>query len=124
VDDFYAGPHHANSRAVTLERGFSTSVRRGWTNPDGTQSDIWLVRFTSARGARSMYLSVTSNWKTVAKPVTTFPDSAVHGTGELVPDLNPEGYVSAKVATSVGPVFVYVRNTAREPWRRSRPPRW
>ncbi|MBY8882597.1 hypothetical protein [Actinacidiphila acidipaludis] len=109
VDNFYAAQGRAASRSRTLGRGFSTSARAGWVNSDGTQSDIWLVEFDSEEGARSMYLSTTANWKSAAKPATTFPDTAVHGTGELLPQPDSRGNSSAKVAAYDGRLFVYVR---------------
>lgn len=109
VDKFYAAQGRATSRSLTAQRGFSTAARAGWFNADGTQSDVWLVEFDSEAGARSMYLSTTANWKSAAKPATTFPDTAVHGTGELLPQLDSRGDTSAKVAAYQGRLFVYVR---------------
>lgn len=56
-----------------------------------------------------MYLSTTANWKTAAKPATAFPDTAVHSTGKLLPQLDSRGNTSAKVAAYQGRLFVYVR---------------
>lgn len=112
VDNFYVAKERATSRSLTVARGFDTSVRRGWINADGTQAEVWLVRFHSAAGARSMYLSVTANWKKAARPTTTFADTEVHGTGELIPKLDSLGNAPAKVATCTGRVFAYVMTFA------------
>jgi hypothetical protein len=109
VNNFYIAKARASSRSLTAQRGFTTAVRQGWTNADGTQADVWLVQFATAQGARSMSLSVTANWKNAARPISTFADSAVHGTGELIPTLDDLGNACTKVATATGRVFVYVR---------------
>jgi hypothetical protein len=109
LDTFYAPKGRATTRGLLIGRGFTTAVRHGWFNPDGSQEDVWLVRFSSANGAGSEYLSVTGNWKDAAKPTTTFAVPSVHGLGELVPTLDDLGNTSAKTAASRGSVFLYVR---------------
>jgi hypothetical protein len=109
VNNFYKAKSRASSRSLTAQRGFTTAVRQAWANADGTRAEVWLVQFATAKGARSMFLSITANWKNAAKPISTFTDSAVHGTGELIPTLDSVGDACTKVATATGRVFVYVR---------------
>ncbi|MEE4544174.1 hypothetical protein V2S66_19620 [Streptomyces sp. V4-01] len=113
LDAFYTSKNRASTRDLLVSRGFTTAVRHGWFDADGTQKDIWLVRFSSAEGAGSEYLSVTGNWRDAAKPTTTFALPAIHGLGELVPAVDDLGHTSAKAAASLGDVFLYARVYAR-----------
>lgn len=115
VDIFYTSKNRATTRARVVSDGFRTAVRHGWFNADGSQEDVWLVRFASSDGARSEYLSVTDNWKNAAKPTTTFAVPAIHGLGELVPTSDSLGNTSAKAAASRGDLFLYARVFTKQP---------
>lgn len=111
---FYTSKNRAATRALLVDRGFVVAVRHGWFNADGTQEDVWLVRFSSAKGAAGEYRGVTDSWKAAAKPTATFPVPAVHGCGESVPVADSLGNTTAKAAASRGAVFLYARVFTRE----------
>jgi hypothetical protein len=107
LDNFYASDARKDEKTLMLQRGFRTAVRRGWIGADNTQSDVWIVTFKDAAGARSMYLGLTSGWKDGKDPV--FTDAAVGGTGQTESSLDDLGNADAKVVAPVGDRVMYVR---------------
>ncbi|TKA00732.1 hypothetical protein [Actinacidiphila oryziradicis] len=106
---FYKVSVQGEERSLLARRRFSTAVRHGWYNADGTQAEVFLVEFSSSTGAQGMYLALTSEWKQDTTSGTAFTDPAVHGTGELEPALDSSGNMTAKETAYVGHTFIYVR---------------
>lgn len=117
IDEFYVTSVWTSERGLMDRRGFVRAARHGWINADGTQDDVWLIDFSGATGARSMYLGLTGTWKTGGS-TTDFADAAVHGQGQSTTALDSLGNASAKVAAVSGHTVVYVKvYTAARPDR-------
>ncbi len=116
LDNFFTADAQSDERTLMKQRGFRTAVRRGWIAGDESQSDIWIITFKDAAGARSMYLGLTSGWKDGKNP--TFADPGVNGTGQTDSSLDDQGDANAKVVTAIGDRVMYVRYyTAAAPSR-------
>ena len=112
VELFYVQDAWVDEKDLAKQRGMQGVARHGWFNKDETQTEVFLVKFSAARGAQDMYQDLLSSWadKSGAGPVTGFDAPTVHGKGQVDPVADGQGNTTVKVAFVVGDVFVYVRD--------------
>ncbi|MES4888892.1 hypothetical protein [Streptomyces sp. NPDC096012] len=99
----------SQEKAVLVRRRFVAAARQGWIANDGSQADIFLVRFAAPTGAESMYKSTAASWRTKSTPhQRTFADPADHATGCVISSLDNLGNASVKLISFRSDLFVYV----------------
>ncbi|MQY34628.1 hypothetical protein SRB17_25980 [Streptomyces sp. RB17] len=113
LDGFARGLFKADAvsreKAVLLGRRFVAAARQGWISTDGSQADIFLVRFAAPSGAESMYKSMAHTWQTRSTPhQQTFADPADHATGSVVSSLDKLGNAGVKLISVRNNLFVYI----------------
>ncbi|MEV6295576.1 hypothetical protein AB0M41_35315 [Streptomyces sp. NPDC051896] len=99
----------SREKAVLVRRRFVAAARQGWIGNDGSQADIFLVRFAAPTGAESMYKSMAATWQAKSTPhQRTFADPADHATGCVISSLDNLGNASVKLISVRSNLFVYV----------------
>jgi hypothetical protein len=90
------------------QRGFIAAAHRGWLGTDGTDGDIYLIRFSSAAGAQSMNDAMVHTWQDeqAGSPVS---DPADQANGVI--KTKPDEFAMADVGlvTTRGDTVVYIR---------------
>ncbi|WP_328467957.1 hypothetical protein [Streptomyces sp. NBC_00448] len=113
VDEFvkhvYQRNYQPSERSFLAKNGFVTSYCRGWMTSDGLESEIWLVRFSTAGEARYEYQSMATNWKRESEPTVTFADPAVDGEGATSTKLDSVKKAETRIGATLGEMFVYVK---------------
>jgi hypothetical protein len=109
VNNMYAKEYQPSERSYLAKNGFVSSYRRGWAAPDGLESEVWLVKFSTSDEARYEYQSMATNWKKAPKPATAFADPEVDGEGAISNQLDSVKKSETRIATSLGEMFVYVK---------------
>lgn len=105
----FAANHVSQEKALLARRHFVAAARQGWIGTDGSQADIFLVRFAAPTGAESMYKSMAHTWQTTGKPhQQTFADPADHATGSVITTIDELGNAGVKMISVRGDLFVYV----------------
>jgi hypothetical protein len=110
IDDFYVADAQKQEAALAKTRGMQGVARHGWFNKDETQTEVYLVKFASAKGAQDMYADLLDSWTGKAAPIAEFDDAAVHGKGQVNPTPDAQNNVTVKIAFVVNDTFVYVRD--------------
>ncbi|MGV9563929.1 hypothetical protein [Streptomyces sp. NPDC003480] len=113
LDGFAHGLFRADlvsrEKAVLVRRRFVAAARQGWISTDGSQADIFLVRFAAPTGAESMYKSLAHTWQTTGTPhQQTFADPADHATGSVISTLDNLGNAGVKLISVRKNLFVYI----------------
>jgi hypothetical protein len=104
------------AEALYARRGFESAVQQGWTNADGSQQAIRLVRFATPAGATSAFDEVRSGWKRKPQPVTMLADPAIGAVGWSSPTLDSLGNADAEFGVAVGDTMILaVEYTAATP---------
>lgn len=99
----------SRAKAVLVRRRFVAAARQGWISNDGSQTDIFLVRFAAPTGAESMYKSMAHTWQTTGAPHQhTFAAPADHATGSVISTLDNLGNASVKLISVRKNLFVYI----------------
>ncbi|MBM9506228.1 hypothetical protein [Actinacidiphila acididurans] len=105
----FAADAVSGEKAVLARRRFVVAARQSWFGTDGSQADIFLVRFAAPTGAESMYESMAHTWQTGNTPhQTIFADPADHATGAVNSAVDKLGNAGVKMISVRGDVFVYV----------------
>jgi len=108
------------------ERGFVVAACHGWNNPDGSQSQVFLIQYASATGAQSMYRGLRGLWAEDTA-TTFFDDPDDQAAGLVHSKLNKDGFAYVSLITTRRNVVVYVthftpgtpdRDTAQDLLRR------
>jgi hypothetical protein len=90
-----------------VRRGFVAAVQQGWSNADGSQQSIRLVRFATPAGAMSMFDEVKSGWET-QYPDSLLADSAIGAVGWSSPTLDSLGNARAEFGVAIGDTMILV----------------
>jgi hypothetical protein len=109
IDDFYVADAQQDEANLAKTRGMQGVARHGWFNKDQTQTEVYLVKFSAAKGAQDMYADLLDSWTGKAAPIVEFDDAAVHGKGQVNPTVDDQNNATVKIAFTVGDTFVYVR---------------
>lgn len=105
----FAADAVSGEKAVLVRRRFVVAARQSWISADGSQADIFLVRFAAPTGAESMYESMAHTWQTSDKPhQRAFADPADHATGSVDSAVDKLGNAGVKLISARDDVFVYV----------------
>ncbi|SEG95847.1 hypothetical protein SAMN05216223_1355 [Actinacidiphila yanglinensis] len=105
----FAANHVSQEKAVLVRRHFVAAARQSWISTDGSQVDIFLVRFAAPTGAESTYKSMAHTWQTTGKPHQhTFADPADHATGSVISTIDNLGNAGVKLISVRNNLFVYI----------------
>jgi hypothetical protein len=96
----------AQEEALYARRGFVSAVEQGWSNADGSQQYVELVRFATPVGATSAFDEQISDWK--QQKMTPLADSAIGAVGFSSPSLDSEGNAHANFWVAVGDTLIRV----------------
>ncbi|GAA1969259.1 hypothetical protein [Kitasatospora viridis] len=107
VHNYFGQQDWDRVNAETTRRGFVAAARHGWSNPDGSASDVLLIEFATRGGANSMAQSMSEGWK-LAEDGTQDEDQEVHGTEFTEARPGPDGLTASEVVAIHGSVLVYV----------------
>jgi hypothetical protein len=110
VELFYVPDAWTDEKSLAKQRGMQGVARRGWFNKDESQTEVFMVKFSAARGAQDMYQDLLDSWADKTGSATAFDDAAVHGKGLINPVADSQGDTTVKIAFVVDDVFVYVRD--------------
>lgn len=107
-------------KALLVRRRFTGAARQGWISLDGSQTDVFLVRFAAPTGAESMYKSLAHTWQDASTPDRkTFADHADHATGRVISTIDDLGNAGVELISVHKNVFVYLHYfTAATPDRK------
>ncbi len=94
--------------ALYARRGFVSAVEEGWTNADGSQQYIALVRFATPVGATSALDEQISDWKQSPDPMTMLADPATGAVGMSSPALDSQGDAHVNFFFAVGDTVIRV----------------
>jgi hypothetical protein len=98
----------AEEEALYARRGFVAAVEQGWTNADGSQQYIELVRFATPAGATSALDEQTSDLIS-PDPTTILADPAIGGAvGRSSPALDSSGDAHVNFWVAVGDTMIRV----------------
>ena len=99
----------SREKALLVRRRFVAAARQGWISADGSQADIFLVRFAASTGAESMYKSMAHTWQTKSTPhQQAFADPTDHATGSVISTLDKLGNAGVKLISVRDNLFVYI----------------
>ena len=93
--------------ALYARRGFVAAVERGWTNADGSEQFIALVRLATPAGAASALDEQISDWKD-QPGVTAVADPGAGAAGFSDPTLDSQGNAHVNFFFAVGNTVVRV----------------
>jgi hypothetical protein len=82
--------------------GFTTGAVELWTNPDGSEQQIVIVRFATALGAQSHFQGLTNTWRDQPAPSRVITDAAVGGLGWVNPTQDSYGNFRVDIAVCDG----------------------
>jgi hypothetical protein len=92
------------------------AVDQGWSNADGSQQSITLVRFATPAGARSEFDQVRAWFQTWSTPLTPLAVPAIGAVGLSDPRLDSQGDANVELVAAVGDTMVFVNEyTAARP---------
>jgi hypothetical protein len=106
VQLFYSKSAWTEEEALDTRRGFVSAVYQGWTNADGSEQSIALVRFTTLAGATSAFDEASSGYKQMPKPATMLADPAIGAVGWSSPTLDTRGNARVIYAVAVGDTMI------------------
>jgi hypothetical protein len=116
VKSAYSKSAWTEEEALDVRRGFVSAVLQGWTNADGSQQDIRLVRFATPGGAISAFDEASSSFKREPKPATVLTVPAIGAVGTNNPTLDTQGNASVEFTAVVGDTMILVvEETAATP---------
>jgi hypothetical protein len=108
IQSTYIKSAWTREEALYARRGFVSAVEQGWSNADGSQQYIALVRFATPVGARSALDEQISDWKRSPQPMTMLADPAIGAVGFSNPALDSQGNAHADFYAAVGDTVIRV----------------
>jgi hypothetical protein len=108
VQQFYVKTGWTEEEGLYKQRGFTSAAIEGWINLDGSQQSINIVRFSTAKGALSLFDGTTNTWRGNPKPAEMLTDPAVDGVGWINPTLDSDGNARVEIAAQLGDTVIDV----------------
>lgn len=108
VQEFYQQSRWTYQEGALRRRGFVSAVYEGWFNPDGSQQEIAIIRFTSPKGALSQFDDRTATLRQAGTAADVLTDARDGSSGTVVPTPDSFGNTRADLVTHVGDYAIEV----------------
>lgn len=106
IKRFYVESARAEEEGLYKRRGFVSGTIEGWTDGDGSEQSIAIVKFATSQGAVSAYDGLTHTLRHLPSPHKVLTDPADGGVGTVSPTLDSMGNATAEIAAHTGDYMV------------------